>query len=89
MIEEAKSQPIKNYGHDILRELSKDQFAQKHVPEELLSDLEQDQNDQDIRNSFETLLLYKVYLTEPIPERLEKIFKSNNAIIQEFKDKFK
>ena len=89
MIEAAKSQPIKNYGHDILRELSKDQFAQKHVPEELLSDLEQDQNDQDIRNSFETLLLYKVYLTEPIPERLEKIFKSNNAIIQEFKDKFK
>ena len=87
MIEAAKSQPIKNYGHDILRKLSKDQFAQKHVPEELLSDLEQDQNDQDIRNSFETLLLYKVYLTEPIPERLEKIFKSNNAIIQEFKKK--
>jgi len=89
MIEAAKSQPIKNYGHDILRKLSKDQFAQKHVPEELLSDLEQDQNDQDIRNSFETLLQYKDYLTEPMSELLEKIFKSNNAIIQEFKEKFK
>ena len=91
MIEEAKSQPIKNYGHDILRDLSKDQFAQKHVPEELLSDLEQDQNDQDIRNSFETLLQYKDYLTEPMSELLEKIFKSinNDAIIQEFKEKFK
>lgn len=91
MIEEAKSQLIKNYGHDILRKLSKDQFAQKHVPEELLSDLEQDQNDQDIRNSFETLLQYKDYPTESMPERLKKIFKSikNDAIIQEFKEKFK
>lgn len=91
MIEEAKSQPIKNYGHDILRKLSEDQFAQKHVPEELLSDLEQDQNDQDIRNSFETLLQYKDYPTESMPERLKKIFKSikNDAIIQEFKERFK
>jgi len=91
MIEAAKSQPIKNYGHNILRKLSKDQFAQKHVPEELLSDLEQDQNDQDIRNSFETLLQYKDYLIEPMSELLEKIFKNikNDAIIQEFKEKFK
>lgn len=91
MIEEAKSQPIKNYGHDILRGLAKDQFAQEHVPEELLSDLEQDQNDQDIQNSFKTLLQYKDYPTKSMSERLEKIFKGikNDAIIQEFKEKFK
>ncbi|MCK4598580.1 hypothetical protein KAU37_01930 [Candidatus Bipolaricaulota bacterium] len=94
MIEGGKPPVVKNYGHQVLRELVNDTYAQKRAPKEVISDLEQcleqRRSDQDIRNNFDTLLQYKVHLSRSINDRLSKIFQNSeeNPVIQEFKDTF-
>lgn len=90
MTEAARPQGVKNYGHELLRSLAKDRYAQKRVPEELLSDLEQKQHEQDMRDIFVTLQHYKEFLSKSMLSRLSSIFKTidNAAIIQDFKEYF-
>jgi hypothetical protein len=90
MTERARPLPVQLYGFEILGKLAIDPFAQKKVPEELISDLEHEGQHELIRASLNTLKVYEDSISKNGRAKLRKILKtrSEETVFQEFKNKF-
>jgi hypothetical protein len=76
-VEDGRPEPVRVYGHQVLRRLSGWPEAQDPVPEKVIDLLENQHDDLNMKNNLHTIQAYRPKLKTGIRKRFEEFLRSN------------